>query len=81
MLLVFFFFFFFALETNFPYPPEEKKKNPLFENIGQLSPPSSVACVEGGLRSTTSFPSWVGLHDKLIHHLKVSKLGAYRLEN
>ena len=68
-----FFIFFFALEANFPHPPEVKKKktkkHPLFENIGQLSPPSSAACVERGLCSTTSFPSWVGLHDKLIHHL------------
>ena len=41
------FFFFFALEANFSYPPEEKK-NPLFENIDQLSPPSPAACMEWG---------------------------------
>ena len=65
-------FFFFCIGGQFPIPSwseKKTKKHPLFENIGQLSPPSSAACVERGLCSTTSFPSWVGLHDKLIHHL------------
>ena len=76
---VFFFFFFFCTGGQFLIPSWRKKK-PTFWEYWSTEPtfPSCLYGV-GGLRSTASFPSWVGLHDKLIHHLRF--LGASRQEN
>ena len=78
-------FFFFALEANFPYPPEVKKKKnkktPTFWEYWSIEPTFlSCLCGKGPLLHNL-LPLMGGATWQTYSSLGVSKLGASRLEN